>query len=119
MSEGLLGSAQSLLASLLGLARTRLDLLSTELQEALAHVALGVVGACGALLLAALGLLFGGIAVLLAIAPELRVAAAALMALVCFAAAAGAALALRRRARPRVFGASLEEFQRDREALTP
>lgn len=119
MSEGLLGSAQSLLASLLGLARTRLDLLSTELQEALAHVALGVVGACAALLLAALGLLFGGIAVLLAIAQEQRVAAAAVMALVYLAAAAAVALALRRRERPRVFDATLEELQRDREALTP
>ena len=119
MSEGLLGSAQSLLASLLGLARTRLDLLSTELQEALAHAALGVVGACAALLLAALGLLFGGLAVLLAMAPEQRVAAAAVRAMVCLVAGAALALALRRRERSRVFDASLDELQRDREALTP
>jgi len=33
MSAGLLHSAQSLAASLLGLARTRLELFSTELQE--------------------------------------------------------------------------------------
>jgi uncharacterized membrane protein YqjE len=118
VSEGLLGSAQSLLASLLGLARTRLDLLSTELQEALAHVALGVVAGCAALLLAALGLVFGGIAVLLAIAPDQRVAAAVAMALIYLAAAAAVAFALRRRERPRVFEATVEELQRDREALT-
>ena len=38
MSLGLVKSAQDLLASALGLARTRLDLLSTELQELLARL---------------------------------------------------------------------------------
>ena len=50
-----------------------------------------LVGACAALLLGALGLAFAGITVLLAIAPEHRLAAAAAMALVFLA--AGAAFA--------------------------
>ena len=119
MSAGLLGSARNLLDSLLGLARTRLELLSTELQEALASHALAVVEACAALVLGGLGLAFAGIAVLLAIAPEQRLAAATLMTLVFLAAGAAVALVLRARERPRVFDASLAQLQRDREALTP
>ena len=119
MSAGLLGSVRNLLDTVLGLARTRLELLSTELQEALATHALAVVGACAALVLGGLGLAFAGIAVLLAIAPEQRLAAATLMALVFLAAGAAVALVVRARERPRVFDASLAELQRDREALTP
>lgn len=119
MSTGLLGSVRNLLDTVLGLARVRLELLSTELQEALATHALAVVGACAALVLGGLGLAFAGIAVLLAIAPEQRLAAATLMALVFIAAGAAVALMVRARERSRVFEASLDELQRDREALTP
>ena len=66
MSSGLLASVQNLLASLLGLARTRLDLLSTELQEALAHFALGIIIAVAAVLLGTLGLAFAGAALIVA-----------------------------------------------------
>ena len=58
MSAGLLASVQNLLASLLGLARTRLDLLSTELQEALAHFALGIILAVAAAFAGDVGLRF-------------------------------------------------------------
>jgi uncharacterized membrane protein YqjE len=110
---------RNLLDTVLGLARTRLELLSTELQEALATHALAVVGACAALVLGGLGLAFAGIAALLAIAPEQRLAAATLMALLFLAAGATVALVVRARERPRVFDASLNELQRDREALAP
>lgn len=119
MSAGLLGSVRNLLDSVLGLARTRLELLSAELQEALATHAFAVVGGCAALVLGGLGLAFAGIAVLLAVAPEQRLAAATLIALVFLAAGAAVALVVRARERPRVFDASLTELQRDREALTP
>ena len=119
MSAGLLGSVRNLLDSLLGLARTRLELLSTELQEALATHAFALVGACAALVLGGLGLAFAGIAVLLAVAPEQRLAAATLMALVFLAAGAALALVLRARERPRLFDASLAELHSDREALRP
>ena len=119
MSEGLFGSVRSLLASLLGLARTRLELLSTELEEEMARLALGLVGALAALLLAGLGLAFAGIAVLVAVAPENRLSAAAAMALLFLAAGAWVALAMRRQQRPRVFAASLAELQRDQDELKP
>lgn len=119
MSSGLLGSVQNLFASLLGLARTRLDLLSTELQEALAHIALGIVIAVAAVLLATLGLAFAGAALLFAMAPEQRLTAAAIIAFVYLAVGLGLAIVLRVRKRPRIFEASIGELQRDQDALTP
>lgn len=119
MSSGLLASVQNLLASLLGLARTRLDLLSTELEEALAHFALGIIVAVAAVLLATLGLAFAGAALLFAIAPEHRLLAASIIALVYLAVATGLVVVLAVRKRPRMFEASLAELQRDREELTP
>lgn len=119
MSSGLLGSVQNLFASLLGLARTRLDLLSTELQEALAHIALGIVIAVAAVLLATLGLAFAGAALLFAMAPEQRLTAAAVIAFVYLAVGVGLAIVLRVRKRPRLFEASIAELQRDQDALTP
>ena len=119
MSSGLLASVQNLLASLVGLARTRLDLLSTELEEAMAHFALGIIFAVAAVLLATLGLAFAGAALLFAIPADQRLAAAIVIALVYIAVAAGLVLLLVKRKRPRIFEASLAELQRDREELTP
>lgn len=119
MSEGLFGSVRNLVSSLLGLARTRLELLSTELEEFLGRLALGLVGAFAAVLFAALGLAFGGIAMLIAVAPENRLAAAVAMALLFLAAAALVLLAARRLQRPRLFEASLAELQRDQDILKP
>jgi uncharacterized membrane protein YqjE len=119
VSSGLLGSVQNLFASLLGLARTRLDLLSTELQEAMAHFALGIIIAVAAVLLATLGLAFAGAALLFAMDPEHRIAGAAVIALVFLAAGAGLGIVLRVRKRPRIFEASIGELQRDQDTLTP
>ena len=46
---GLLRSAQELLATVLGLARTRLELLSVEMQELLARLVLIMIGAVAAI----------------------------------------------------------------------
>jgi uncharacterized membrane protein YqjE len=119
VSSGLLGSVQNLFASLLGLARTRLDLLSTELEEALAHIALGIIIAVASVLLGTLGLAFAGAALIFAMAPEQRLAGAAVIALVFLAAGAGLGMALRLRKRPRMFEASLGELRRDQETLAP
>lgn len=119
MSEGLVGSTQRLAASLIGLARTRLELLSTELEEFLARLALGLVGVFAAVLLAALGLAFSGIAVLMAVGPESRLTAAVAMAVLFFAACALVLLAVRRLRRPQVFGTSIAELRRDEEMLKP
>lgn len=116
---GLLQSVQDLLASLLGLARTRLELLSVEMQELLARLVLIMVGAVAAILLAALALGFGAVALVMATAPEHRVAVAAGLAAVFLVAAAIIAWRVRRAARVRPFAASLGELERDAQALEP
>ncbi|MEO8719175.1 MAG: phage holin family protein [Burkholderiales bacterium] len=114
---GLLQSAQGLIATLLGLARTRLELLSVEMQELLARLVLVMVGAVAAILLGALALGFGAVALVLWVAPEYRVAVAAGLAGVFLVAAAFIAWRVRREARARPFAASLGEFERDEQAL--
>ena len=116
---GLLRSAQALLATVLGLARTRLELLSVEMQELLARLVLLMVGAVAAILLAALALGFGAVALVMAVAPEHRVAVAAGLGVAFLAAAALIAWRVRREARVRAFAASLGELERDAKALEP
>jgi len=115
----LIQSAQALLASMLGLARTRLELLSVEMQELLARLVLIMIGSVAALLLAALALGFGAAALVMAVPPEQRAAVAAGLALAFLAAAAIIGWQVRRGARVRPFGASLTELERDAKALEP
>ena len=121
MSRGLLHSAQSLLAGVAALARTRLELFGTELQEELARLFFTLIGAIAVLLLAALGLGCAAAAVLLALGEAYRALAAALMAAAFLAGAFAAAWSMRRlsRDKPRMFAASVAELERDREALQP
>lgn len=121
MSAGLLHSAQSLLVGLLVLARTRLELFGTELQEALARFFLALIAAVAVLLLVALGLAFAGYALLAALEEANRALAAAGMGIAFLAGALAAALGMRRltREKPRIFSASLAELERDREVLLP
>jgi uncharacterized membrane protein YqjE len=116
---GLLQSTQGLLATLLGLARTRLELLSVETQELLARLVLIMVGAVAAILLAALALGFGAVALVMAVGPEHRVAVAGGLAAVFLAAAALIAWRVRREARARPCAARLGELARDAVALEP
>jgi uncharacterized membrane protein YqjE len=116
---GLFQSAQSLLASLLGLARTRLELLSTELQEALARLVLLLICAVAAVLLCTLALGLAALAVVMAVPPEQRVAVSAGLALAFLAAAGLLAWRVRREAAVRPFAASLIELDRDVAALPP
>jgi uncharacterized membrane protein YqjE len=116
---GLLQSARALLATLLGLARTRLELLSTEMQELLARLVLVMVGAVAAILLGALALGFAAVALVLAVAPEHRVAVSAGLAAAFFLVAAFIGWRVRRGARLRPFTASLVELERDGKALEP
>ena len=121
MSGGLLGSAQSFLASLLGLARTRIELFSTELQEELTRLATALLGALVVAMLAALGIGFAAAAVLIAVREEHRLAVAAGIAIGFLVLALLAGWSLRKLAppKPRVFDASLTELERDYEALKP
>jgi uncharacterized membrane protein YqjE len=119
MSMGLLQSTQALLASALGLARTRLDLLSTELQEMLARLVLLMIGAVAAILLGALALGFGAVALVMATPAEHRVGVSAGLAAAFLAVAVFIAWQVRRDAKARPFAASLAELGRDVEALKP
>lgn len=116
---GLLRSAQELLATVLGLARTRLELLSVEMQELLARLVLIMIGAVAAILLAALALGFGALALVIAVPAEHRVAVAAGLAIAFIVAAAIIGLWVRREAKARPFAASLAELKHDAEVLEP
>jgi uncharacterized membrane protein YqjE len=116
---GLMRSAQSLLATALGLARTRLELLSVEMQEVLARLVLLMVGAVVASLLAALAVGFGAVALVLAVPSEQRVAVSAGLAGAFLLAAAIIAWRLRRAARLKPFAASLSELAEDVKSLEP
>ena len=116
---GLVRSAQAFLATLLGLARTRLELLSVEAQELLARLVLLMVGAVAAVLLAALALGFGAVAIVLAVPAAERVAVCAGLAGAFLVAAAILAWRVRRAARVRPFTASLAELREDERSLEP
>ncbi len=113
-SPGLFRSLRSLAATAVALAHTRLELFGTELQEALAQLVLALVYAVGALLLAVLGLAFGGVAIVIA-ASEHRLQAAVILALVLLVLAGIAGWLLRRLVfrNLRLFRASLAELSAD------
>jgi uncharacterized membrane protein YqjE len=115
MSAGLLESLQGFVASLLDLGRTRFELFSTELREELARLATAVIGGLAVLGLVALGLAFGGLALVLHAGEENRLAATIGVAAFFFVAAALVAWLLRRlaEAKPRAFDATISELQRD------
>lgn len=119
MSLGLFKSAQDLIANVLGLAQTRLELLSTEVQELLARLVLLMIASVAAILLAAIALGFGAVALLLWTPEEHRASLAAGLALVFLAAAAYIAWQARRDIKARPFASSLAELERDLAALKP
>jgi uncharacterized membrane protein YqjE len=121
VSSGLVHSAQSLLAGLVALGRTRLELFSTELQEEIARQAAALVGAFVVLVLGALALAFGAIAVLMGFGEEHRLAASVGISAFFALLAAAAAWTLRNhvRAKPRALEASITALERDYEQLKP
>lgn len=116
---GLLDSAQTLLAGMLSIARTRLELFGTELQEELARLFFALLCAVILLLLGGLATVFGGLALIISLAEQYRAMVAGVLALVFMALAAAALLSMRRltRTKPRAFDASLAELERDYNAL--
>ena len=119
MSAGLLESAQNLLAGLLDLGRTRFELFGTELREELARLATTLLGGLAVLVLAALGLGFSAVAIIVFVSEANRPAVAAGCALFFFVVAGVVAWLLRRAAgvKPRAFDATLSELQRDLTAI--
>ena len=120
-SPGLFHSARKLLASLAGLAHTRLELLSTELQEELARLAEILLAAIISLFFAFLGIAFVAVAVMIAVGEEYRLAVAVLFAVLFLLIGGLSAWWMRRaaRARSRIFDASLGELRKDHDVLMP
>jgi len=114
-TPGLFGSLRALAASLVALAHTRLELLGAELQEEVARVVLSLLYSFTALLFAALGIAFVGIAIIMAVEESHRVEAAAILALIFLVLGGTVAWAVRRLvfAKLRVFDASLLELDKD------
>jgi uncharacterized membrane protein YqjE len=114
-----LASLTRLLGSLLAIARTRIELLTVELElegrRVLAVLALGFL----ALFAVSLGLVMAGVAVIVAFWDTHRLAAAVAVACAWLAAAviAGLVLAWRIRTRPRFLEGTLAQLARDSEQL--
>lgn len=115
----LIASVSGLLATALEIGRTRLELLTVELREEVHRTAELVVLGLAALLAAAAGVLFSGLAIIFAFWDTHRILASVLVTLGFFALAAVAALLLwsRLRSRPRFLQATLAELARDETEL--
>jgi uncharacterized membrane protein YqjE len=115
----LLDSLQSLLAGLIALARKRLELAGAEVEERIARVLVAGLCVLAVAGLALLGLGFAAAGIVLAAAPENRLAVVAGLAVVFIALAALGAWSLRSSARrqPPLFDASVRQLERDCEAL--
>ena len=116
---GLFASVAQLLATAVGIAQTRLELLSTELQEEIHRVAEIMVFAAIALLAAGVGLFLLALVVILLFWDTHRVAASVSVtgAFLLIAAVAGLALRAKVRAKPPLLDATLAELKKDRANL--
>jgi len=118
--SGLLRSLRGLLATLVGTARTRLELLQVELEEETLRLAgIGVLAVAAAFFLALALLVFTFFLILLFWDTH-RMLATGLVALAYLIAGLGLAAAARQRARTksRLFAASLAQLDADRDRLT-
>ncbi|HEX6998818.1 MAG TPA: phage holin family protein [Gammaproteobacteria bacterium] len=116
---GLLRSVGRLLATLVAIAQTRVELLTTELQAEMHSVAQIMLWTLVALLAAAMGLFLTALGIVFVFWDTHRLAAAAGVTAAFFAIAVAALLVLRTkvRSRPPLLGATLAELARDREQL--
>jgi uncharacterized membrane protein YqjE len=117
----LFDSAQGVLANVLALARTRLELFGTELQEELTRLLVAFLCAVAVLLFVLVGAVFAGFALILSLGEEQRLLGAIVIAVAFFFLATAAFWSARRllQTKPRVFDASLRELERDYESLKP
>lgn len=116
---GLFRSLAQLLATAVGIAQTRLELLTTELQEEVHRVAEIMVWTAVALLAGGVGLFLLGLAVIVVFWDTHRVIASIAVTASFFVIAALAALVLRAKVRgkPPMLDATLAELKKDRETL--
>jgi uncharacterized membrane protein YqjE len=117
---GLFDSLKVLTATLIAIAHTRLELLSTDLEEERAWLISLLVWTLVALFCAGVGVLLATLFVVLALWDTHRLLALGIPAIVFLLGAALAWLVVRgkARAKPRLFAASLTELSKDRKELT-
>lgn len=115
----LIASVSGLLATVIGIGRTRLELLSVEVREELNRAAELAVWGVVAVLAAAGGLLFAGLAIIFAFWDTHRILAAVLVTASYFllAIVAGLVVRSRLRSRPPFLHATLGELARDEDEL--
>jgi uncharacterized membrane protein YqjE len=119
--KGLLDSLAALAATLLTIVQTRLDLLSSDLEEERAHLFSLLVSALVALFCLALSVVLATFLVVVVFWDSHRLLALGLLSgffLVAGLATAGYAMH-RARTKPRLFAASLSELSKDRQHLVP
>ena len=117
---GLFDSLKVLMATLIAIAHTRLELLSTELEEERVRLSSMLGWTLVALFCAGLGVVLATLFVVLALWDTHRLLALGIPAILFLLGAALAWLVVRgkARAKPRLFAASLTELSRDRKELT-
>lgn len=117
---GLFTSIAQLLATAVGIAQTRLELLSTELQEEVHRVAEIMVFAAIALLAAGVGLFLLALVIIFVFWDTHRMAASVGVTSAFFLIAVVAGLVLRAkvRAKPPLLDATIAELKKDRASLT-
>lgn len=117
--SSLLGSLAKVLANLVGIAQTRLEILSTELQHEVTQAAQMLLWAFVAVFAAGTGLFLGGLVLIFAFWESHRLLAAVLVMGFFFVLALVSVLMLRAKvkARGRLFEATIAEFAKDREHL--
>jgi uncharacterized membrane protein YqjE len=117
--SGLFKSLTNLVATVVGIVQTRLELLTTELQEEVHRVAELLVWTIIALLAAAMGLFLAALAIIFAFWDTHRMLASVLVTASFFAIALVAILVLQAkvRAKPPMLDATLAELAKDREHL--
>ena len=117
--EGVFESLRGSAASLLALARVRLDLFATELQEEKVRAGLTLIYGAGAVLCLSFGILFLAIAVTVLLWDSNRLLALGVFAAIFLTCGAFFAATARRYAQPgrRPFADSIAELKRDGQAL--
>ena len=116
---GLLRSLTRMLATLVALAQTRLELLTTELQEEVQRAAELLMLAFIALLAAGAGVIFIGITIIIAFwdGPKLLAAILVTSGFLLLAVIAVAVLMSKYKRKPKLLAATREELEKDRESL--
>lgn len=118
-SKGLLESLTTFAATLLAIVHTRLELLSTELEEERAHLLSLLILTLLALFCFSIGVVLASILLVAVFWESHRLLVLGALTSVFFAVAIGAAVLMIRKAKakPRLFAASLSELLKDQQQL--